>query len=158
MARTPKAATAADERKEFTVRGTTISDEDGKRCPAGSTIMLGAALAQKFHDLGFLDIPLDAMYKDDQDAHIAALTAELDTVKANLQAALTKLDEADSIIDGLKTAVDSAAEVVGANAGDSVQGASGDNVVSGGGKPPSGDVATGTDAPKNNRRKRAGQL
>jgi hypothetical protein len=142
MARKVK-ADAADERKEFTVRGTTISDEDGKRCPAGSVIMLGAALAQKFHDLGYLDIPLGEMYKDDQNAYIAALTAELATVKANYQALLD---------------ANAATEIGRADAGNSAEGASEPDADSSGGEPASGSVAAGADAPKNPRRKRSGQL
>ena len=148
----------AEERKEFTVRGTTISDEDGKRCAAGSKIMLGKTLAEKFHTLGYLHIPLDKMYKEDQDGHIEALTAELATVTANLQAANTELDVLKAEHEELRTAIDAAAEIGDDDAGDSTEGASEPTSDADGGEPASGGVAAGADEAPKRRRKRSGKL
>lgn len=168
-----------EERKEFTVRGTTISDEDGKRCAAGSKIMLGKTLAEKFHRLGYLHIPLDNMYKEDQDGHIKALTAELATATASLQklesistaqadqltASAAELDTTRAELDTLKTeheelrtAIDAAAEIGDVDEGDSVQGVQEPATDADGGEPSSGVVAAGTDEAPKPRRKRSRKL
>jgi len=119
--------TAAEKLTEFTVRGTTISDADGVRHKPGSKIMLGKTLAEKFHKLGYLDIPLDKMYKEDKDAHIAAL-----------EATIAKHEAETAIPD----------------AGDSAEGASKIASDSDGGEPASGDVATAADETEKPRRTR----